>query len=339
MRATRRAGVVALLTASAGGTRWAHAEEPGDGEGERAQADLVYDAGTAPGCPDASSFTHLVGARLGYDPFVTGSDRLLSVKIEERPEGLVGTVWLEDARGAPRRRSMTAGHGECASLAEALATAVGIALDPLFQPPAPPPAPLAPPPEPTPAPLPAPPLVPDRPPTPPAPPSAETPAVRFRAHAGPATAFGLMPGPTLGVAVGAGVRFQSVSVVVEGRLDALPAEVELDSGDRVEAASLTAGPTLCLHVSWWLGCGTSQLGAFQSTSQSVARPAPSGSFSARLGFGTGAELELSPQLGLRFLAELGVPLVRTSLRIDDAAVWTAPPLHATLGVGVAVGLP
>jgi hypothetical protein len=306
-----------------------------DPAADRPTADLVYDVGALEGCPDAASFEDLVAARLGYDPFVTGSARLLSVKIDERGGGLVGTVWLEDDRGDPRRRSIEAGLSECESLATALATAVGIALDPLFHE-APPPAPS---PQPKMPPVTAPEPPPDRRPTPPPPPRDEGESLRFRAFAGPTTSFGLAPGPTLGAALAAGIRAPAFSVVVEGRLDTLPSTAQLDSGDVVRALSITAGPTGCWHIAWWMGCVSGQLGAFDAEAEDIVDPEPSSTFSAKIGAATGAEIELSRQLALRAVAELGVPLVRTSLKIDDIPVWTAPPVHANLGVMAVLGLP
>jgi hypothetical protein len=107
------------------------------------------------------------------------------------------------------------------------------------------------------------------------------------------------------------------------------------TGDRLDATLFTAGPTGCVHFEPGLACLGLELGAFQGRAIDVEDSRTQTSFfsaaTARVGIG----YALSRALELRFLGQLSVPLVRTSLTIDDAAVWNAPPLGAGLRAALA----
>jgi hypothetical protein len=154
--------------------------------------------------------------------------------------------------------------------------------------------------------------------------------VAFTADAGLAVGFGLAPAATLGPVVAVGLRRASFSVLLDGRADLGLGTARGTTQDRLEATLFTAGPAGCVHFEPGLACLGLELGAFQGRAIDVEDSRTQTSFfsaaAARIGIGQ----SLGRVLALRALGELRVPLVRTSLSVDDTTVWNAPALGAGL---------
>jgi hypothetical protein len=76
------------------------------------------------------------------------------------------------------------------------------------------------------------------------------------------------------------------------------------------------------------------LGALRGSSTGLAASAQADSLWAAVGLRAGAEIPVGGPFLARILGELQAPLTRTSLLVDQEAVWTTPALAAALGLGV-----
>jgi len=299
-------------------------------------ATLHYETPSGEGCPDRTSFENLVAARLGYSPFEPSALREVSVSIALETDALLATIRLTEDSTLVGERELRASAGECESLATAVATAVSIALDPRSATgPMPPPAPAEPKPKPAAS-------EPEAPPEPPAPPpsSPEKESVlRFVAELSGIGGLGITPGPSLGGMARIGVRTDIWSVGAEGRVETTLGAVSLDSGDRVSAVAMSAGLVPCAHLDPAFGCLAVYVGAFQGQGESVENPRIQSTVTSALAARAGVGWPVIEAIHLRAHVEVGVPLVRTELLIEDQAVWDASPLYASAGVGVATLLP
>lgn len=98
------------------------------------QIDFSYDrAERARTCPSGSVIQRKVAARLGYDPFASGAERLLSVEIRPSAEnsGYIATIVVRSSdETKPGRRRLSTPKSNCADLVDALVFAVSVAIDP-----------------------------------------------------------------------------------------------------------------------------------------------------------------------------------------------------------------
>ena len=310
-------------------------------ENEPETARLVYVAnGIGARCPDEESFRHQVAARLGYQPFTPDGKHRVAVTLTIAGRRVRGHAEvLRSGQTAAGVRDLDGELDKCEPLTSALATAVAIALDPVrsAQPagvvPPSPPSPTGDPPPP-PARLPETPVA----PPPPASSTSQTRKVLF-GSAGVLGAVGLMPGAAVGADLGVGLRFEAVSVELSGRVETMPGSVRTDSGDRLEATALSALLAPCVHLGRWIACGSGRLGSLQGRAPDVVQPNLGKSLFGAVGARAGYVLPLSPVFALRGIASADLLVVRTSLLIDGAAVWTAPPVAAGLELGVVVSVP
>lgn len=311
-------------------------------------ASLTFSAtGLGARCPDEESFRNQVAARLGYQPFVQDGKHRASVTLRIVGDRVRGRAEvLRFGQSTAGVRELDGEIEKCETLTAALATAVAIALDPVrsAQPatPAAPPPPatdvrLAPPPPPL-APPPLPPEQPGPPPVQSAAPS-RTSRIALFGTAGAIGAVGLMPGLAMGGDAGVGLRFEVLSLELSGRVETMPTAARADSGDRLEATMFSAVLSPCGHLGRWLACGIGRVGALQGRAPDVVHPSLGTSLFGAIGARGGYVLPLSSALALRGLASAEFPLVRTSLVIDKASVWTAPPAAAALELGVVVTVP
>jgi len=95
-------------------------------------AHLVYSrAAEASACPDESGLREAVARRLGYDPFVLQSTRLLVVEILAPEAGLKARVYaIENGDTAGGVRELNSPARDCKELIAAVALAISIAIDP-----------------------------------------------------------------------------------------------------------------------------------------------------------------------------------------------------------------
>ncbi|HMJ10809.1 MAG TPA: hypothetical protein VK524_05350, partial [Polyangiaceae bacterium] len=99
---------------------------------ERARVVLEFarQGAAAQVCPDEGTFRALVGARLGYDPFVSESSLTLRVLLVPRAGGLDGRLALTSEGQLKGTRTLRSGGDDCYELAASLALASAVAVDP-----------------------------------------------------------------------------------------------------------------------------------------------------------------------------------------------------------------
>src|SRR6185295_16107305 len=186
--------------------------------------------------------------------------------------GLRYEVALLDGAGQRGgKRELSTPGGDCGELASAMELAISIAIDPMVvtraapappHPPTPPPQPPAPPPLPA-APAPAA-AVAARPASP----------ASLEAGVGVQATVGSAPGPAMGLAAWAGLRWPRVSISVEGRADFAGGTAQSAGAapGRVEASLLLGGFVPCVHRGAVLACAILAAGALQGTGVGVAEP-------------------------------------------------------------------
>ncbi|CAN5885579.1 hypothetical protein BH11MYX4_BH11MYX4_22920 [soil metagenome] len=318
-------GVIVGTTSLASSAAWAQTQ--------RAVRRLVY-AAPPPGCPDAASFRDLVAARLGYDPFDDTGALDVTVEITMQRGKLQGRAEVAREAMPSGTRELSGELDRCEPLATALATTVAIALDaghdaPQVEPATIVPPPLAPPPSSV--------LAvrenqdvppPSRPPRPP--------GVSLVAFAGAVASAAVAPGPTFGPDLGAGFRIGSLSLEASARVETTLSDARVSATNHVDATIFSAGVVPCAHLGALAGCFFGRIGAFHARAVDVANPSLHTWIFAAAGLRGAYTLPLSTSVGLRGALEAGLPLVRTSLEIDDRSVWTAPPVFAGASVALLV---
>lgn len=291
---------------------------------ELATAQLTYIANRdAVGrCPDEESFRNQIAARLGYQPFTTTGRHRVAVSLAAARGRVHGRAEVTRAgRTAPGVRELDDQIDNCEALASALATTVAIALDPVRGL-GPAPEPVAPPPLP-------PPLYDDRGPEPLAPPPPEQRAppqpIRFFAGAGGVFSLGVAPGPAIGAEAAVGARREAFSLELSARIETMTGSERVATGDRVEATVLSGALAPCGELGVFVGCVFGRVGAFQGRAPDVVNPSLGTTVFGAVGLRAGVRFVVWRWISLETLAEAGLPLVRTSLRIGADNAWTAPP--------------
>jgi hypothetical protein len=311
---------------------------------DRVRVGLGYDVARAEAdCPDEASFRNLVAARLGYDPFADGADDRVDVEIVAGGRQLRGrAAVLRGGQKATGGREIVGLPRECEALAAALATTVAIALDPVHALGAARPVPAVPSPDPT-----TPPPIPLTAPPNPSPPRAveyaPAPAhltsadrVRLFGSASGVASIATAPSVTLGGEVGVGLSVRAFSLEMMGRVETTPGAARVSSGDRLEVTILSATILPCANLGGFRACAFGRFGALQGYAPDVTTPTLQTSAFASLGARTGYTLDLTRIFGVRGEIEAGFPLVRTSLAINQAPIWTAPPVVGAFSLGAVV---
>jgi hypothetical protein len=289
---------------------------------------LVYSrVGETRDCSDEEVLRSAVGARLGFDPFDDSASTTIDVRVERKERQLTSVVRVLEGSGPPLVRTLTSEGKDCAELSEAMALAVALAIDPLATGPRPP-AVSVPPHPPSPA------GAPKEAPRPPRPEVEDTRRWHFQFSV--LGALGSEPGPTGGLALGSGLRFSAFSLLLEARAD-LPGSLVVDSG-RVEASLLVAGLLPCLHVGVFRGCLVMQAGVLRAQAERL-------NDAKRLVF---PHLAVGARLGLEWPAEgrwalvthldVTAPLIRVTLKVSEAPVWSSLPVSGALAVGALIRL-
>jgi hypothetical protein len=285
-------------------------------------ARLEYGAPPGPDCPDEQAFRDLVTARLGHDPFEPLAPLRVTARIEPRAAGLHAEVHITGDDGSERgARELEGAASECRDLANALASAVTLALT---LPPAGE-APAAPAPQP--APPPSPPVA------PPAPGSTRHP-LGGTVRAGFAAGGAITPGFALSPVASVGLRSVHYVLLAEGRIDVMPGS-KSHHGESLAATVYSAGPAFCASVLFH-GCLAAELGAFQGRAEDVSDSRWHASFFAAAAVRLGMHIVLDVPYALVLTGELRVPLVRTSLEVDDRTVWSAPSVGGGLRAELSV---
>jgi hypothetical protein len=168
------------------------------------------------------------------------------------------------------------------------------------------------------------------------PPPVAPPRPKIRLGARGALAWGSAAAPTAAFLVDFGVRWPSLSISVEGRVD-LPVTAVVDLG--VQERTRLAGASLvpCYHYRWFAGCGVVTVANVWG--EGVNMYNPFGWSKPYAALGTRASLEWPvpgvPALALRLSLDGLVTLVPATLAISArTVVWHTPPLAALLGGGL-----
>jgi hypothetical protein len=333
LRVTWALGLPVLL-ATAG------AEAGGTATLRPAPVRLVYVRGAgADHCPDAAALRAAVAARLGYEPFQEDAPTLIVATLSRRGRGLRAQIELRDPTGEiTGAREITSEQNDCAELASAATLAISIAVDPLSATRPPPAAP--PPPQPEPA----------TPPAPAKPPELATPSsseatpvpvrkrpapVVFRVGLGAVGALGAAPAPALGGIVDASARWRSLSLGLEGRVDA-PAGMQVPgaSGGKVSAMLLLGTLAPCFHYRAVAGCGLISAGALLGSNEGGGRSIRATTPFVALGGRFGVEVPIVAALSARAHVDILGTATPTTLDADGSAVWRTPPVNGALGAGL-----
>lgn len=291
-------------------------------------------------CPGEESFRHQVAARLGYQPFVRDGEHRVSVTLNAALGRVRGRAEVtRSGQTVPGVRELDDKIDNCEALASALATTVAIAIDPVR---GLGPAPTVPPPPP-PAPLPHD----DRagavervaPPSPPPEPRAPARPIFFFAGAGGLFSFGVTPGAAFGAEASFGARRDAFSIAIGARIETMPESERGASGDRLEATVLSGTLAPCGQLGVFLGCIFGRVGAFQGRAPDVVAPSLGTTVFGAVGVRAGVQLPIWRWISVQAMADAGLPLVRTSLRIGPVTAWTAPPGFGGASVSVVVLFP
>ncbi len=302
-----------------------------------ASSQLSYVRGEgAEQCPDQAAIRAEVEGRLGYDPFLPGSDRTIAVTIERRGDRLAGRVELIDAKGESHGlRVVTTDLDHCVDLVGTLALTISIAIDPTSAaPPTAPPADTA---------------SANREPAGPPKPAASTPPAQDVTHRPlPLADAAATPGsprpraPSIRWALGLGT-FESIRINPElatgglvfgaGRVGNLSfsADVRADLPVRNEeqgfrSHTLLSNLAACTHQGPFFGCLLGSPGVF------FASDGKHGSaFFLLAGGRLGGEMLFTEALGLQLHADLLLPVVRPRVIASSGRTWDANVLAGSLG--------
>jgi hypothetical protein len=304
---------------------------------------LVYSrSSNADSCPDEQALRSAVAARVGYDPFFAWATRTIVANIRRREQAFVATVDLVDEKGISHGARELHAESECGELFDAVALAIAIAIDPqsLTRPSPPPAQPTPPTSEPAPATAPlaeivAPAATPvDVAPSRPAlvkTADSRADSLTFEASAGAVASTGVAPGPAVGLALGAALRWSTFSLGLEGRIDA-PASATAPGGGEVSSWLVLGAVTPCVYLGPVFGCAVVQAGSAQTSSSGVADTR-----SQSLGwFATGGRLgvlfHMTADTLLRLRTDVVANLDPQTLRLNGGDAWPAPLVAASLGV-------
>jgi hypothetical protein len=132
----------------------------------------------------------------------------------------------------------------------------------------------------------------------------------------------------MGVAAFVRLREAAWSMSLEGAFDA-PTSKRDRFAVSASAYGATGALVPCVHMATMGLCGLAELGVLH------ARAAGSGTSAvASLGVRLATEVPLGPQIAARFHGDVVAPLARTTLRVDDEDLWTAPLIATRLGIGL-----
>ncbi|MBI4815065.1 MAG: hypothetical protein HY791_02330 [Deltaproteobacteria bacterium] len=171
-------------------------------------------------------------------------------------------------------------------------------------------------------------------PEPPAEP--EEPSAKVMVAGAAVGVLGLTPGPALGAQVSLGMGAGRFGVELEARYESA-GRVRLEMSS-VEASVISVAAVPCARVSNWMLCGRARLGSFLARALDVELPIPRSSLFGAAGIRAVYGLALTSGLSWRLLVDLEIPLVRTSVLIDDEVVWTSPSVMGGAATGIELEL-
>jgi hypothetical protein len=283
-------------------------------------------------CPTEQVFRDVVEAKqLRFKPFAAGAPTKLVVKLARAGSKYQGHAELRGQLGISW--SIDAEHRDCFTLIEVLALQIAVKLD-VEPAPAKPPvitaspavaAPLA--------------AVEKSPPLSPSSSKPERP--RFQLGLGTALSLGTMPSnAALDLVTDLGVRWTSLSMVVEGRWSPPLAVTDRATGAKISTQRAAVALLPCAHWSRFpiVGCGIAQLGVIYGKGEDIESPRSFSGAQVAIGGRVGAEAHLWGPLTLRFFGDLLGNLRGAVVFIDSMnpyrPTWTSPPVSGALGAGV-----
>ena len=303
------------------------------------RASFQYERG--PGaelCPDASVMRGLVGGHLGYDAFDDAAALQIRCRIiAQRPRLQAVVNVIDRASGRSGERKLASANVNCTELADAAALAIAIAIDPLLPPTR---ASIEKPSDENMAALPD-----DESSTPSrlpsvsdhanhqeeARPSREQRSVPliFSIGAGAALSYALQPTPALAVNLAFAARRGALSVGLEGAWR--PPSHLTFSGGTIAAQLLDATLLGCGHYGEMNACFVADGGVLVGSAEGYLRSAHDATPFVAAGFRAGWQPRLFGNGSVLIYVSGLVPLVRTTLWIDPASVWTMPRFAGQAG--------
>lgn len=321
----RRAAIAIILGVAAGRSASARADTL------EVRAKLTYElAPGAEACPAERSIHEQVALRLGYDPFHDDAHEHVTVRIAPRAGGLHAVVTTEQPGEAPASRELDSEGSGCDELVRSLVLTVSLAIDPMSLTRAPrtagPPKPPAQPPL---APAPAPTLAPVRERTP----------WNVELSASVRGGYALLPGGgSIGPLIDLRVGKPGWALLAELGADLPTGSAPTPKGTGTVSASLLRGGLgACALPGWFVVCAQVDAGELEGTGQGSATNVglDSASFYLDASAVAGASLRLTSAVRLEILADLVVPITRTTLKFnDEPTAWSSTALAGLLSAGV-----
>lgn len=302
-------------------------------------ARLVYVRGNgADSCPDEAALRSAVAARVGYDPFFAYAPLTVVVDIHRRDDAFAAHIQLvaDDARSLGTRE-LVSDSPSCASLIDAMSLAISIALDaqsverrPV--------AAIASAPD-TPVVLQPSTVRPERDAV------VAPPPVNVAARArdvwtiggGGGASIGETPGISPDAFVFGAWRRAAFSLGFEARGTASGSQ-SVPAGT-VSASAYSGSLIPCLHTGVAMFCAVTTVGWLRASGSEIATGRDASAAYIGLGPRVGFELPVAARWSIRVHGDLVADLRRTTLRLNESDVWTAPGVYLALGTAVATHFP
>jgi hypothetical protein len=307
---------------------------------DRRTARLDYDrALAATACPSEVELRAAVAGRLGYDPFIAGSRRVVHARITRERERLQAFVSVDEPDGSRRERGpISSAAMDCHELGEALSLALSIAVDPLALVRGPEHVETS-----APAVVPAPVVEPRREPAPAVADEVsrrpETRRLEWRAYGGGAMGVGWTPAPSPSIVAGAGLAWSKrYAIFAEGRHD-LGGSAAGPDGSSIHATVTSVSIAPCLELLPFAVCALGTVGSLAGEGRGVDRPTSQRSMLAAAGLRGTFEQHIVGPLAARFTLDAEWVLAPVRQRILDAQVWESPVIVASAGAALAVHFP
>jgi hypothetical protein len=307
------------------------------------RARLTYEVmAGAEACPGERSVHEQVALRLGYDPFHDDAAERVSVRLSPRPGGLRAVITTAQPGEAPASRELDSDGAGCEELLQSVVLTVSLAIDPMSLTRAPrtpePPGSVVMPPQTE---------APPAPPPAPLPPSEAAAAPRnpwdVEMSAAVRAGYALLPGggsvgPLVDLRVGKG----GWALLAEAGADLPTGSANNPNGKgSVSASLLRGGLGACAVPAWFIACAEVDGGALEGTGQGSASVTGLTGSSVYLdaAAAAGVDLALTSALRLEILADLVVPITRTTLGFGvvdgkEVPAWRSPALAGLLTAGL-----
>lgn len=307
----------------------------------------LFRAVEAAQCPDERALRAAVARRLGRDPFSADAAQRVRLAVGPDGAGLSLAIEMVGADGAVLgQRTIRSRTRDCVELAESAAVALVVAIDvlSLTQPPASPLAsepprreapPVTPPAERPSQPDPAPRTIRSSPTI--TPNTRETEALHGSLAINATSSLGDLPTIAFGGALRTGLRWRALGLVVEGRA-MLPTMIDGPQGSRIESSLYTGSALACFHRQWFSACGVGAFGALLARGSNVDRPREPTIAVVAAGARAGGWWRVPGDFFIDASLEVLASLLRPALTINATTAWDAPPLQASVRIGLGVEL-